>query len=171
MVVLVSTFLLPTAGCTFPSQSGGLCSTTDALYITEEFKSHVVYKQWTVTFLPVALREGVPRLVGSNSAGLAPIALLSAHWLCHSSCDSVCEQRALFMSSEGGKSWLKFRSFPLEWSGAADTHCIMLALSPWKAHLETVHNPQPAKDPLEKKSYVQQKGVNEAGQKIGEIWE
>jgi len=119
------------------SQCSGLFSAHDALYITEEFKSHAVCEQWTVTFLPAVHREGVSRLLGSNSAGLAPIAPLSAHWLCHSSCDSVWTESIIHVLRRG-QVLIEIPVFPLEWRKPADTHCIMLALSPWKAHLEAV---------------------------------
>lgn len=95
-----------------------------------------------VNFSPTIMQRAVVwRSVGSYSAGPALVGLLSPHWLCHSSCDSVRKQRALFMSPEGGKSQLKFQSLPLKRSSATNTHCIMSALSPWKAHLEMVHIP------------------------------
>lgn len=61
------------------------------------------------------------RLVGPNPAGLELIAFLATHWVCHSSCDSVFEQRALFMASNGGgrvanPNWNSSLSL-LEWNG------------------------------------------------------
>lgn len=41
------------------------------------------------------------RLVGSNSAGFAPIALLSSHWLCHSS----CTQSIIHVHTGGGRGF------------------------------------------------------------------
>lgn len=64
---------------------------------------------------------GALRLVGPNPVGLELIAFLSTHWVCHSSCDSVFEQRALFMASNGGgrvanPNWNSSLSL-LEWNG------------------------------------------------------